>query len=333
MIRTLFLIQDEKMPSSRVRVLNLLPELQKEGIYSHVLKYPGKIGDKIDLVKKCLQYDITFLQKKLPSPFGALLLRKFSRKLVFDFDDAIYYRHDAQEAIESATRYHKFNFLIKQVDLVIAGNRVLADYSGQSNKDVVIVPSAVETRNIPVKDYSRTSEKIIIGWVGGGVNLHHLNALSPVLQRLSREYSLELRVLSNKAVNIPAVDVKFIPWGLDIQEREIALFDIGVMPLPLNRHSEGKCGYKALQYMAAAVPPVVSDVGVGREIVGHGKEGFVAKTDDDFYEALKLLIENRSLRQEMGTRARRKVEELYSVEVVGRQVADVLKRVVQKTAS
>ena len=324
--RVLFLIQDEKMPSSRVRVLNLLPELEKEGIHGHVMTYPRKIGGKLRLMRKCMQFDITFLQKKLPSPLDVILMRRFSRKLVFDFDDAIYYRHDAQAVLESSTRHQKFKFLVKRVDLVIAGNRVLSDYSGQLNKNIVIVPSAVETRNIPVKDYSLTSEKVVIGWVGGGVNLHHLKELSPVFQRLSKEYPVELRVLSDRAIDIPAVDVKFIPWRLDIQEREIALFDIGVMPLPLNRHSEGKCGYKALQYMAAAVPPVVSDVGVNSDIVGHGNEGLVAKTNDEFYEALKLLIENRSLRQEMGIKARRKVESLYSVKVVGKQLADVLKK-------
>jgi glycosyltransferase involved in cell wall biosynthesis len=165
--------------------------------------------------------------------------------------------------------------------------------------------------------------------VGGGVNLHHLKGLSSVFQRLSKEYPIELRVICNKAVDIPDVEVKFIPWKLDVQEREIALFDIGVMPLPLNRHSEGKCGYKALQYMAAAVPPVVSDVGVNSDIVGHGSEGLVAKTDDGFYEALRLLIVDRSLRQEMGIRARKKVEALYSVEVVGRKLAEALKRALQ----
>jgi hypothetical protein len=153
----LFLIQDREMPSSRVRVLNLLPELEKEGIHAHVMTYPRKIGDKLSLMKKCRQFDITFLQKKLPSPVDVILLRRFSRKLVFDFDDAIYYRHDAAEDMESATRQQKFNFLVKRVDLVIAGNKVLSDYSGQFNKNIVIVPSAVETRNIPVKDYSLVS--------------------------------------------------------------------------------------------------------------------------------------------------------------------------------
>jgi glycosyltransferase involved in cell wall biosynthesis len=327
-IKTLFLIQDEKMPSSRVRVLNLLPELEKAGINAHVKTYPRKIADKLGLVGKCRRFDIVFLQKKLPSPLDVILMRMFSRRFVFDFDDAIYYRHDAEESLDSSTRHQKFNFLMKRLDLVIAGNKVLSDYAGQCNKNIVIVPSAVETRNIPVKDYSVASEKNIIGWVGGGVNLHHLKGLSSLFQRLSREYPIELRIISNKTVDIPGVDVKFIPWKLESQEREIALFDIGVMPLPLNRHSEGKCGYKAVQYMAAAVPPVVSDVGVNRDIVAHGREGLVAKTNDEFYEALKHLMEDRSLRQEMGINARRKVEKLFSVEVVGRQLAETLRRAV-----
>ncbi len=120
------------------------------------------------------------------------------------------------------------------------------------------------------------------------------------------------------------VDVKFIPWRLDTQEAEIARFDIGIMPLPKTKWAEGKCGYKALQYMAQAVPPVVSDVGINSEIVEHGKEGFVARDLEDFYKYLKLLIENKELRRQMGLSARQKVERYYSVKVVSEMLADVL---------
>lgn len=320
----LFLIQDYDMPSSRVRVLNILPELKKKGINYDVISYPKRLVDKIKIFRILKKYDVVFLQKKLPVIFDSMILNRFSRILVFDFDDAIYLRHDSSENIKSGSRYLKFRAIVKRAGLIIAGNRFLAQEAIRFNKNVVIIPSAVETRNIPQKDYNRENEKIIIGWVGGAINLSHLKIIEPVLRKISKDFNIELRILSSESLYMEGVEIKFIPWRLETQEAEIAKFDIGIMPLPKTRHSEGKCGYKALQYMAAAVPPVVSDVGVNSEIVEHEREGFVAKDMDDFYKYLKLLIENKNLRMEMGLRARQKVERYYSIPVIAEMLFQVL---------
>ena len=324
-MKILFLIQDDNMPSSRVRVLNLLPGLEREGIQADVITYPKGVSEKIKLIIQCKDFDAVYVQKKLLSPFDTTFLRRFAKRLIFDFDDAIYYKHDAEEVRESRTRNIKFKYLVHNMDLVITGNRILSDYAKQFNSNVVIIPSSVETRNIPIKDYESPHDRVIIGWVGGGINLIHLKLLMPVLQRLSQEYNIELRILSSKYFDIPLVKIKFIPWRIDIQKQEIALFDIGVMPLPHNKHSEGKCGYKALQYMAAAVPPVVSDVGCNRDILEHGKEGLLVSSIDGFYYAIKALIDDKDKRKEMGLNARKKVEKCFSVHVVGKMLADVLK--------
>ncbi|MBW2086113.1 MAG: glycosyltransferase family 4 protein [Deltaproteobacteria bacterium] len=323
--KVLFLIQDEKMPSSRVRVVNLLPELKKQGIQTETTKYPKKSLDKMRMLKECRQFDIVYVQKKLPSPFDVIGLKIFSRKLFFDFDDAIYYRHDLSESLISRTRYIKFKYIVKNADIVIAGNRILSEYASQFNKNVVVIPSSVEIRDVPSKDHEVSHDKIVIGWVGGEVNLHHLSELAPVFQKLSQEFKIQIRILSSKKIDIPSVEVLHIPWRLETQEKEIAFFDIGVMPLPGNKHAEGKCGYKALQYMAAGVPPIVSDVGINKEIVEHGKEGFVAPTKDEFYNFLKILILNKDLRKKMGYHSRQKVENYFSIPLAGKMLADTLR--------
>lgn len=323
-MNVLFLIQDYSMPSSRVRVLNLLPDLQKRGINFDVFCYPRGLADKITIFRGLKKYDLIFLQKKLPTPLEALILKKLAPILFFDFDDAIYLRHDSSEDIESRSRQLKFKAIVSRADIVIAGNRILAQEAKNYNKNVVIIPSAVETRGIPQKNYDFDNEKIIIGWVGGAVNLSHLRIVEPVLRKLSEEYNIELRIICSESIEMDGVDVKFVPWSLDTQEAEIAKFDIGIMPLPKTRHSEGKCGYKALQYMAAAVPPVVSDVGINSDIVEHDREGFVAKDLDEFYKYLKILIEDKDLRRQMGQKARQKVERCYSIPVVSKMLYDVL---------
>ncbi|MBI5847779.1 MAG: glycosyltransferase family 4 protein [Nitrospirae bacterium] len=314
------------MPSSRIRVLNLLPEIQKAGVCVEARAYPKSISDRMRLFRKLGRFNVVFLQKKLLSPFEVKLLRSCARKLIFDFDDAIYYRDDSHASFESMARLSKFKQITGAADLVIAGNRVLADYANKFNKNVVVLPSAVETRSIPVKDHSVRNRDMVIGWIGGKGNLRHLAMLSETFQNLARSNNIRVRVICSDTIQIPGVQVDFVPWSLTTQEREIALFDIGVMPLPSNKWSEGKCGYKALQYMAAGVPPVVSDVGINREIVEHGKEGLVISTREGFYDALRSLIQSEKQRIEFGENARKKTEAYYSVEAIGRQLADLLLR-------
>jgi len=321
--KVFFIYQDERMPSSRIRVLNLLPEIRKEGIQPHAAMYPKTMVEKIKMLRQFGQFDVIYLQKKLLPPLEVKLFRWYARKLVFDFDDAIYYRDSKQALLESRTRNFKFQSLVRSVDLVVAGNRILADHAARFNKNVTIVPSAVETRNIPLKRYEVSdNDKVIIGWVGVGGNLHHLEMLSSVFQSLSRIHRIKVHVVCDAAITIPDVEVKHIPWKLETQGQEIALFDIGVMPLPNNKYTEGKCGYKALQYMAASIPPVCSDVGSNRDIVEHGCEGFIVSSIDEFFNALNTLISDKDLRKKMGLNARRKVEKCFSISAVGKRLAD-----------
>lgn len=321
----MFLYQDENMPSSRIRVSNLLPELREAGIDPFAVRYPKYFSEKIALFTRMKHFDVVYLQKKLLTPPEAYLFSRYAKTFVFDFDDAIYFRDDSHDSLESLTRQIKFRYLTKRADLVIAGNRILSEYASQINKNVAIIPSSVKTRDIPLKNHGETQKKVIIGWIGGKGNLHHLKMLSPVLQKLTQDCQIQLHIVCNDTIRIPGVEIRYIPWGLETEGEEVALFDIGVMPLPRNKWTEGKCGFKALQYMAAAVPPVLSDVGVNRDIVEHGKEGFVVASLDGFYEAIKVLIDNKDLRSEIGWNARRKAENFFSVEVVGKKLAGVLK--------
>jgi glycosyltransferase involved in cell wall biosynthesis len=325
MSKVLFIYQDEELPSSRIRILNLLTEIRKEGIHATVAGYPKSLLKKMRLLRKTKEFDIVYLQKKLLSTPEVKILRKYAKRIFFDFDDAIYCRNNAEGDLESRSRDMRFRYIVQNADLVIAGNGMLADYARRFSRNVIIIPSAVETRNIPVKDYTAVHEETIIGWVGGRGNLHHLEMLSPVLKKLSSGHSIQVNVLCDAAIDIPSVKVKNIPWSLETQEKEIAFFDIGVMPLPDNRWTQGKCGYKAIQYMAAAVPPVISDVGSNRDILDHNREGFLVPSIDGFYGTLKLLVEDKNRREEIGLNARKKAEERFSVHVVGKMLADILK--------
>lgn len=323
--RALFLIQHPDLPSSRVRVLNLLPELQAAGIQTDVQKYPSGLREKLRLLARLHQWPVVVLQKKTPTPFESALLQRCCNKLVYDFDDAVYCPHESTGKQTSRSRSIKFRGIASRADVVLAGNHELARHVAPSSRQrVVILPSAVEVRNIPVHEPTRTTGLPVIGWVGGTINLPHLALLRPALETLYRKHPFALHIVSGEPIDMGSTPTTFIPWSLNTQEQAIAAFDVGIMPLPPGPHAAGKCGYKALQYMAAGVPPIATDTETNRHIISHNHNGLLAASLDDFLPALTTLLTHPDLRQTWGAAARTRVQEAFSVESIGRQLANIL---------
>jgi glycosyltransferase involved in cell wall biosynthesis len=97
------------------------------------------------------------------------------------------------------------------------------------------------------------------------------------------------------------------PWSLHGQLPDLVSSDIGLAPLPDNRYTRGKCGFKILQYAAAGLPSVASPVGVNAGHVQHGVTGFHATGSADWIETLTQLIQDTPLRTRMGRAAQERV--------------------------
>ena len=99
------------------------------------------------------------------------------------------------------------------------------------------------------------------------------------------------------------------------------------MPLEDDEWSRGKCGLKALQYMAVGIPVVASPVGVNKEIIQDGINGYLAETSQEWEDKLKLLLEGEERRREIGLKGRETVEKHYSLKVNAPHLIKVLKKV------
>ncbi|MCK4816159.1 glycosyltransferase family 4 protein, partial [bacterium] len=173
------------------------------------------------------------------------------------------------------------------------------------------------------------NDKVVIGWIGSSSTTPYLSILFPVFRRLCRTHpNAYIKLIGATPINIPDVRVKQVDWDLETEVEELQEFDIGIMPLPDNEWTRGKGGYKLLQYMAVGIPCVASPVGINKELIRDGENGFLATTEEEWYEKLSLLIENPEIRKRMGLRERDFVVKNYSFEVAAPKLISVLKSLI-----
>ena len=107
----------------------------------------------------------------------------------------------------------------------------------------------------------------------------YLEMIRPALARLAaRHPALSVRVICSAFPDWPEIRIERIPWSAATEAASLAAAHIGVMPLTDDEWSRGKCAFKLLQYMAAALPCVASPVGANTEAVVDGVTGFHARS-------------------------------------------------------
>jgi glycosyltransferase involved in cell wall biosynthesis len=160
------------------------------------------------------------------------------------------------------------------------------------------------------------STSVCIGWTGSSSTVAHLRLLDPVFKVIRERFgeSVSFRFVGSPGIASSVEGAQVIEWDSQAEVHDLSRFDIGVMPLPYDEWSEGKCGCKLLQYMAMGIPAVASPVGVNQQIVQHGHTGLLARTLEDWVHTLSELILDPALRQQLGDNARTRAVNHYSVE-------------------
>jgi glycosyltransferase involved in cell wall biosynthesis len=309
--------------SSRYRIFRFLPAIEAAG-FSHCLHLPpadpgkgfGRIltawRDQRTIRTLAAQARLTFIQKRLlPERLVESLAR--SGRLAFDFDDAIFTSPSGDRSAHASRRVERrLHAVLAAADVVLTGNRYLAEYSTPHARRVVVLPTVVDTDRYPARQHG-SRDRTVIGWIGHSVNHPYLAAMQPLLERLAATQRFRLLIVSDKDLLLPGVEVENRRWSETTEVADILDMDVGVMPMPDDPWSRGKCGLKALQYMAAGVPVVCAAVGANVDIVRNGIDGFAVVTDSQWQEALGELCASVELRAAMGASARARVGAQYSM--------------------
>jgi glycosyltransferase involved in cell wall biosynthesis len=330
-MKVLFLIQGYAVAASRYRVLQYLPYLESKGVEARVSLYPRTLRENFRFFNDLSQYDIVFLQRKRFNQPRLALLRKRAKRIIYDFDDSVMYRNSKVKDPVSQTRRKRFVQMILASDFVIAGNEFLRKEVLPLNSKVEVVPSSIDRERYPLKDYRAGKEKVTIGWIGDRGSIHYLEKMRPLFERIGQRYpQAELKIVCNIFFDCKQINVVKKIWSSEEEVADLQSFDIGVMPLVDDPWSWGKCGLKIIQYQGVGVPVVCTPVGINRDLVEDGVNGFYASTPEDWEEKLSFLVERPELREKMGREGRKRVLKSYTLQACAPRLFSVLNQVMER---
>ena len=358
-IRVLALVPNlyDTSPGQRYRLEQWAPILEERGVeiayepfedeQLHSLLYkpgllPGKLQGvrrgflrRIAAVRKVRQFDIVYVFREaalLGPAFFERLVHQTRVPMVFDFDDAIFvsYRSPSNGYLSYLKFAGKTKSICRMAAHVMVGNPYLAEYARQVNDHVTVIPTTIDTSKYQPL-LRRESEVPVIGWTGSYSTVQHLDTLRGALQKLARLHQFRLRVIGTPSYKIDGVDVEAMAWKSETELEDLSHIDIGVMPLPNDSWSKGKCGLKALQFMALGIPTICSPVGVNTDIIKDNENGLLADSEHEWVQKMSQLIRSPAMRERLGRAGRTTVEEKYSATTQAPRVYEIFHSVVRSS--
>jgi glycosyltransferase involved in cell wall biosynthesis len=322
----LIVTNNPERASFRQRIGAYLDFFHDNGINCEVAKLPAGSLARRKLFKQAADFDGLFVHKKRLNSLDAFWVSRYARKVIYDFDDAVMYS-DKHPARPSRKRQKSFQRTIKLADMIIAGNSYLAEHAGRFCLNVNVLPTGLDTQAYRPSAEPKNNGNLRMVWIGSKSTLMYLAEIKPALEEIgSRFDNVVLRIICDDFFDLNNLEVEKCLWSQKKEVVDLATSDIGLAPLPDNRFTRGKCGFKILQYAAAGLPVVASPVGANAEYIQDGTNGFYAVDDSDWIEKISLLLKDSQLRQQMGRAGRQKVKQ-YDLRVIGKQVC----RLIQKT--
>ncbi len=290
----------------------------------------GYYGRRFRTMLSREHHDLIWLEKEavpwLPWWIERLLLG--DRPYVVDFDDAWYLRYqEHRNPLVRAGLAGKLPAVVRSSRLAIVGNAYLGAWAKRMQAPRILeLPTTVDLSRYPLAT-GTPDGGFTIGWIGSPANAAtYLPPLAGVFAELTADAGVRLDLVGSGPIALDGVTVRSLPWSEADEGRLIGGFDVGIMPLRHDEWSEGKCAYKLIQYMASGLPVVASPVGMNREVVRDGVNGFLADTQEQWRSALLTLRHDPALRRRMGAVGRELVEAEFSHLKVGLQLATALRQ-------
>lgn len=325
MLNVLALIESKGHVCYRYRIEAYESALREAGARLTALPLARDVSGFWRQLKTVARADVVILQRKLLPWWNLLMLRRAAKRLMYDLDDAVFYRDsNSERAPHSLTRWRRFRSTVRCADVVIAGNEFLCQQAARCalSANVELFPTCIDTRRYPITLRRERRSGLRLVWIGSRSTMPVLLELRAHLEQAARHVAgLTLHVICDAFPDLGQVSVRRSVWTEANEVAMLAEADVGISWLPDHPWSLGKCGLKVLQYMAAGLPVVANPVGVHLAQIRPGATGYLATSPAEWSEALAELASADWERKRMGVAARQLVNQRYNAEAWGHRFA------------
>lgn len=322
-MKVLIITNNPNRASFRQRIGAYLDILRANGITCEVAKLPPGLVARRRLFKRAADVDGVLLHKKLLNPLDAAWLHRYSRKIIYNFDDAVMY-DDKRPERNSRSHFVPFRRSVRLAHLVIVGNSYLAEHAQRLNSNVKILPIGLKVGDYKLHCPPKDDDKIRLVWIGSETTLPYLAQIKPALEQIGLRFdNVVLRIICDDFFDLQNIEVEKRLWSEESRAASLATSDIGLAPLPDNRFTRGKCSFKVLEYGVARLPVIASPVGTNLDYVLDGVTGLFARNIQEWITRITQLVKDPQLRKKMG-QAGSKQAKKFDVSIIGRQFVELV---------
>ncbi len=343
----------EEGPSSRYRIYQYQKYFTKAGIFCEISPLMGKgyikllnnnmrpsvlkvvswyVRRVLAIIFRSNSFDIIYIQAELfpyiPSSIAEFWLKHvLKKKVIIDFDDAIFHRYDMHNnKVVRLLLAKKIPKVIKHADMVISGSPYLTKFCLNYNSRVKEIPTSLDVEEFIMNSDTVKNETFVVGWIGSSSTSKYLLSILDVFREFQTKYpSVLFRFIGFNAKfesHFEGINVEFIPWNEKTQEFYLRTFDVGIMPLDTSPWSKGKCGFKLIQYMAAQKPTISTPLDANLKI-DRGVGNLFASNRIEWFSCLEDVFLNNERYKVIGRRNQEIVCKFYRTEKNARTLTEI----------
>lgn len=229
-------------------------------------------------------------------PYGIEKWFLKGKSYILDYDDNVWEDYHGKKMLEG-----KYDNLVKNAAGIIVGNNYLENYVKKLNPHVIKIPTVINLDLYQSTQMIKKFDCFSLVWIGSPITYPYIEAFASTFQELAKTLAFDLIIIASKTLEnrtISGVSMKFYDWSSETEVILLKQSHVGIMPLSNDPFSQGKSGFKLIQYQAAGLPSVASPVGENCTIIKEGINGFLPQTQDEWIDAITQLHNNSILYSE-----------------------------------
>jgi glycosyltransferase involved in cell wall biosynthesis len=277
--------------------------------------------ERIKLLGDLKQFDAVFVYREAALLGPAFLEKMVARRglpIIYQLDDPLFipYTSPSNGYLSYLKFFGKIADICRLSKVVMVNSTQIREYVSQYNQNIWQVPSVVDTKQYVYRPelLDRQSSEVCIGWSGSPTTIGNIRVIAGALRKLAVEVKHRVHLIGGTEFDLPGVEYVAQKWSAETEVDDLRKMQVGMVPLPVNEWNKRKFYMKTAQYMALGIPTVATPLGSNPEVVQHGVTGFLADSENEWVEYLKLLINDRELRLRMSQAAAQAAQEKYSLE-------------------